>query len=129
MGSSIAWGLARIGQRVAVLDEGDVALRASRGNFALIWVQSKGLGMPEYSHWTLRSASSWPEFAGELKEQTGLDLNYERPGGFHVTLTEQEWQYRDALMKRLAAHPVARHRIRDDGHDRVKAMVPQIGPE
>ena len=40
VGSSIAWGLARIGQRVAVLDEGDVALRASRGNFALIWVQS-----------------------------------------------------------------------------------------
>jgi glycine/D-amino acid oxidase-like deaminating enzyme len=49
VGSAIAWGLARAGQRVAVLDEGDVALRASRGNFALVWVQSKGLGMPAYA--------------------------------------------------------------------------------
>jgi hydrogen cyanide synthase HcnC len=129
VGSSIAWGLARIGQRVAVLDEGDVALRASRGNFALIWVQSKGLGMPEYSHWTLRSANSWAEFAGELKEQTGLDLCYERPGGFHVTLTEQEWLYRDALMKRLAAQPgMPDIKFEMLDHDRVKAMLPQIGP-
>ena len=53
LGAAIAWGLARAGQRVAVLDEGDVALRASRGNFALVWVQSKGLGMPEYAAWTV----------------------------------------------------------------------------
>ncbi|MGH7052139.1 MAG: FAD-dependent oxidoreductase, partial [Acetobacteraceae bacterium] len=46
VGAAIGWGLARLGQRVAVLDEGDVAWRASRGNFALVWVQSKGLGMP-----------------------------------------------------------------------------------
>jgi len=105
VGSSIAWGLARVGQRVAVLDEGDVALRASRGNFALIWVQSKGLGMPAYSHWTLRSANCWAGFASELEEQTGLDLCYERPGGFHVTLTEPEWLHRSALMKRLASQP------------------------
>ena len=48
VGSSVAFGLARQGQRVVVLDEGDVAFRASRGNFALVWVQSKGLGMPAY---------------------------------------------------------------------------------
>ena len=30
MGSAIAWGLAKVGQRVTVLDEGDVAFRASR---------------------------------------------------------------------------------------------------
>lgn len=49
VGSSIAWGLANARQKVAVLDEGDVAYRASRGNFALVWVQGKGLGMPQYS--------------------------------------------------------------------------------
>jgi len=52
VGAAIAWGLARAGTRVVVLDEGDVAFRASRGNFALVWVQSKGLGMPEYAAWT-----------------------------------------------------------------------------
>jgi glycine/D-amino acid oxidase-like deaminating enzyme len=32
VGTALAYGLARKGLRVAVLDEGDVALRASRGN-------------------------------------------------------------------------------------------------
>ena len=36
VGAAIAWGLARLGKRVTVLDEGDNAFRASRGNFALV---------------------------------------------------------------------------------------------
>ena len=52
-------GTCRLGQRVAVLDEGDVAYRASRGNFALVWVQSKGLGMAAYAGWTKRSSDGW----------------------------------------------------------------------
>ena len=35
VGVATAWGLARAGCRVTVLDEGDNAVRASRGNFAL----------------------------------------------------------------------------------------------
>ena len=38
VGVATAWGLAREGCRVLVLDEGDRAVRASRGNFALVWV-------------------------------------------------------------------------------------------
>src|SRR6202035_3199737 len=34
-GSAIAYGLARAGLRVALVDEGDVAYRASRGHFGL----------------------------------------------------------------------------------------------
>ena len=52
VGVATAWGLAREGCRVVVLDEGDRAVRASRGNFALVWVQSKGLGLAPYAGWT-----------------------------------------------------------------------------
>ena len=41
VGAALAWGLARAGQRVVVLDEGDLATRASRANFALVWVQAR----------------------------------------------------------------------------------------
>jgi octopine oxidase subunit B len=34
VGMAIAWGLVLLGRRVAVLDEGDLEFRASRGNFA-----------------------------------------------------------------------------------------------
>ena len=48
VGAAIGWGIAPSRPRIAILDEGDLALRASRGNFALVWVQGKGAGMPRY---------------------------------------------------------------------------------
>ena len=90
LGISIAWGLQRLGQQVVLLDEGDDATRASRGNFGLIWVQGKGDGLPAYTHWTRRSAALWPEFAKELEDATGLDLELSQPGGVDFCLSEQE---------------------------------------
>ncbi|MFN5722162.1 MAG: FAD-dependent oxidoreductase, partial [Bradyrhizobium sp.] len=68
LGSAIAWGLGRLGKSVAVLDEGDIAKRASRANFALVWVQSKGLGMPAYTVWTVRASEAWGRLASELRK-------------------------------------------------------------
>ena len=130
VGSAIAWGLAREGKRVVVLDEGDVAYRASRGNFALVWVQNKGNGMPQYGAWTLDSMEKWPAFAQMLLEQTGLDVKYERPGGFHMALSDRELEYRDMQMKKLHAQPGMPHyeyEIMD--HARVRGFLPDIGPE
>lgn len=129
VGGAIAWGLARVGQRVAVLDEGDIAYRASRGNFALVWVQNKGIGMAPYGAWTLGSADAWPGFAAQLAEQTGLDVKYERPGGFHMALSERELEFRAAQLKRLHAQPGMPHydyEIMD--HARVRSFLPELGP-
>ncbi len=71
VGGAIAWGAARAGARTALLDEGDIAFRAARGNFGLVWVQSKGAGMPPYAHWTRRSAELWPSLADMLLGTTG----------------------------------------------------------
>jgi glycine/D-amino acid oxidase-like deaminating enzyme len=130
LGSAIAWGLGRIGQRVAVLDEGDIAKRASRANFALVWVQSKGLGMPAYTGWTVRSSKAWPALAAELKEQTGLDVVLQQNGGFHLTLGEDEYEARTALVARMHNQVGAA----DYGMEmmpaaEVKKMLPLIGPE
>ena len=130
VGSSIAWGLAKIGKHVAVLDEGDVAYRASRGNFALVWVQNKGLGMPQYGAWTMGSAQAWPGFARTLLEETGLDVKYENPGGFHMTLSERELEFRAAQLKRLHTQPGMPHYDYEMlDHEGVKRVLPDIGPE
>ena len=65
VGTSIAYGLAKTGDRVVLLDEGDDAFRAARGNFGLVWVQGKGLGNPDYARWTLRAAAAWKAFGQE----------------------------------------------------------------
>lgn len=101
VGGAIALGLARSGARVIVLDEGDVAFRASRGNFALVWVQSKGLGLPEYALWTRRSAQDWHELAAILKDEGGIDVVHSQPGGFVPCLSEAELEKRTTAMRRL----------------------------
>jgi glycine/D-amino acid oxidase-like deaminating enzyme len=130
VGAAIAWGLARAGARIAVLDEGDVAFRASRGKFALVWVQGKGLGLPEYAAWTKRSSDLWGEFARLLPDETGLDVAFRRPGGFHLCLSDREIENRAHMLARLHNQP---DMVRCDYEmldaARVKAMLPQVGPE
>src|SRR4051794_36141666 len=104
VGASIAWGLSRVGKRVTILDEGDDAYRASRGNFALVWVQSKGLGMAAYAAWSVRSSNAWAGLAAALKDETGIDLAHQRPGGLMLSLSDAEQERRGAPMRR-APHP------------------------
>jgi glycine/D-amino acid oxidase-like deaminating enzyme len=130
VGAAIAWGLARTGVRVVVLDEGDVAFRASRGNFALVWVQGKGLGLPEYAAWTKRSSDLWGEFARLLQEETGLDVAFRRPGGFHLCLSDREVENRAHMLARLHNQPdMVRYDYEMLDAARVKAMLPRVGPE
>src|SRR5690606_739496 len=88
VGAAVDYGLARAGEDVALIDEGDVAFRAARGNFGNVWVQGKGAGVPAYADLTRAAALLWPDFAAELQEATGIDLHYRRPGAFFFCLTE-----------------------------------------
>jgi glycine/D-amino acid oxidase-like deaminating enzyme len=128
VGAAVGWGLARIGQRVAVLDEGDDARRASRGNFALVWVQSKGLGMAEYAGWTVRSSNAWGGLADELRRETDIDVHFERPGGFHLALSETELERRAQTLRRLHNQPgMVGYETRILGAADVRKMLPDIG--
>jgi glycine/D-amino acid oxidase-like deaminating enzyme len=103
VGAAIACGLAEQGLDTLLLDEGDIAHRASRGNFGLVWVQSKGLGAPHYQRWSRHSAAAWPAFAAALAARTGLDTALEQPGGLHLCLSEDEFAARAARMERMRA--------------------------
>jgi len=130
VGVATAWGLAREGCRVVVLDEGDRAVRASRGNFALVWVQSKGLGLAPYAGWTIRSSSAWRGFSDLLKQETGLDVCFQRPGGFHLALSEKELEARAAILQRLHNQPgIVDYHTEILDHAQVAKMLPDIGPE
>src|SRR5918993_4337006 len=105
VGAAIARGLAGRGLGTVILDEGDVAHRASRGNFALVWVQSKGLGMARYGAWTRLSSDSWAEFARELRDETGTDVAHQRPGGFTLALSEEELEKCLSALVRMHNQP------------------------
>ncbi|HEY8612039.1 MAG TPA: FAD-dependent oxidoreductase [Roseomonas sp.] len=128
VGMAIAYGLQKRGLSTVLLDEGDVAHRASRGNFGLVWVQSKGLGAPHYQRWTRGSAGAWPGLAAELTERTGLDTGLHQPGGLHLCLSEQEFEARAAYMARLqseAGNFGLEYRMLS--HAETAGMLPGIG--
>ena len=130
VGASVAYGLARGGTRVMLLDEGDVAHRASRGNFALVWVQSKGAGLPEYAAWTQLSARHWPALAENLRADAGVDVALQQPGGFTFALSEAELDRRVAAMQRLNQQPggvPTPYEVLD--HAATARTLPGIGPE
>jgi hydrogen cyanide synthase HcnC len=130
VGAAIGYGLAKRGLKVLMLDEGDVARRASRGNFALVWVQSKGLGMPAYAEWTRRSSDHWGAFAGELEDRAGFSLAYRRPGGFHLCLRQDELERRAANINRLHNQAGTEpYRIDVLDGDEVRRHLPEVGPE
>jgi glycine/D-amino acid oxidase-like deaminating enzyme len=104
VGAATAFGLQRLGLKCLMLDEGDVAFRAARGNFGLVWVQGKGVDFPPYARWTETSASLWQELAGEIRETTGVETGYSRPGGLDLFLSEEEQTAKLERYRRLAQH-------------------------
>ena len=127
VGMAVGWGLLRQGARVLVLDEGDAALRAARGNFGLIWVQGKGIGLPAYARWTRRSSDLWAVFAQELAQETSIDLQYSRPGGLHFCLSAAEFDEEDRRMRRLSSAPASDFTYGMLDRNAVRARVAGLG--
>jgi len=129
VGGAVAYGLSKQCSSVALLDEGDIALRASRGNFGLVWVQGKGVDFPAYSDWTRRSVELWPQLVEELKELTGTELAYSKPGGLHICVDEAEYAEREQTLQTLQAQTDGRFTFEMLDHQAARELAPAIAPE
>ncbi len=129
VGAAIAYGLAGLKLDTVLIDEGDVAFRAARGNFGLVWVQSKGIGCPPYANLTRGSADHWLSLAEELNEVAGVDVAYSRQGGVHLCLGEAEFSERAALMKQLEAETQGDFKYEMLNYRALAEMLPGLGPD
>lgn len=127
IGAALAYGLARAGLKTVMLDEGDSALRAARGNFGLIWVQGKGVDAPAYADWTQASSDLWPDFAAELEDVTSVKLGYARPGGVDLCLSQGEMDARAAEMARLRKQTDGRFQYEMLDRRALGAKLPALG--
>jgi len=130
VGSALAFGLGEQGLRVIVLDESDVAYRAARGNFGLIWVHNKGPGFPAYARWTRKSADLWPAFAETLCGILGMDIGYRASGGLHLCIGEKEAADREGLLAQMysEAKP-GEYSARMLTRAELDTMLPGLGPD
>lgn len=129
IGAAVAYGLASLGRKTLVLDGPDTAPRASRGNFGLVWVHGKGLGMRPYARWSLASADLYADFTAELTARSGVECSYRRTGGVWLTLGEGEFAAHKQLIARLHAEAGAEgYRAQLLGRDEIERLMPGVGP-
>lgn len=129
VGLSIAWGLLRRGLGVTVLDGDDGAFRASRGNFGLVWVQSKGMTQPRYAQWSQASAAAWAGFAAELGAATGIDSGLEQNGGYDLHFSEETLQATVGKYAALKQQLGGDYPFEVLGHNALRKQEPHIGPK
>ncbi|RQR69846.1 MULTISPECIES: NAD(P)/FAD-dependent oxidoreductase [unclassified Burkholderia] len=127
VGSAVAYGIARQGAHVLVVDEGDDAFGASVGNFGLVWVQGKGIGLPAYTTWTRESARLWPAFADELRDETGVDAQLLQPGGFDLCFSDEELQERGRQLLQLSGDADGDYPFEVLDAVDLRARIPEIG--
>lgn len=127
VGSAIAYGLSLQGLSVVLLDEGDNAFRASRGNFGLVWVQGKGDRLPDYALWTRNSADLWPDFAEELRKSSGVDVGYSKPGGYAFCMSEAEYEARETLLNGMRRNTTGGYDFKMVDREDLRQIMPQIG--
>lgn len=128
VGAAIAYGAARCGVSVRVLDQGDTAFRASRGNFGLVWLSSKGGGMPEYSIWTRNAVEQWQGLHQDLLVRTGVDSGLSQKGGFWLGFSDAEVQSRADLLARIDREAGGvPFKMMDNSE--IRQFLPDIGPK
>ncbi|WP_248797654.1 NAD(P)/FAD-dependent oxidoreductase [Pseudomonas sp. MWU13-2105] len=128
VGLSIAYGLALLGRQVSILDEGDEAFRAARGNFGLLWVQGKGYGMSPYAQWTRESVVLWPRFAASLQADTGIDIHLRQAGGFQLCLSDDELAEESRRMHWLREAMNGDYPFELLDSAQLRARLPGVGP-
>ncbi|MEH6578349.1 MAG: FAD-dependent oxidoreductase [Amphritea sp.] len=129
VGLAVALGIQEKGQQVTIYDEGDIAFRASRGNFGLVWVQGKGDSYPAYANLTRLSARLWGDMAASLEESTGIDIQLSQKGGLFICLSENELAQRAKMLEQMALYHTEGYPFEVLDHQQLKEMVPEIGPE
>ncbi len=129
VGSALAYGLARSGAAVLLLDGDDDSFHASGGNFGLVWVQGKGLAMPEYAALSRRSADIWGDFSQMLAEESGIETGYRQTGGIKIALDETELEAFETLVRRMHNQPPpggSDTRMLD--RKAMRELIPELGP-
>ncbi|XYK82898.1 MAG: NAD(P)/FAD-dependent oxidoreductase [Labrenzia sp.] len=127
VGLSVAWGLLKRNLKVIVFDGEDGSFRASRGNFGLVWVQHKGLKQPAYARWSQASAAAWSNFAEQLTDATGLDLQLEQNGGYDLHFSEETLAQTVAKYETLKESLGGNYPFEVLGHNALRKEEPAIG--
>ncbi len=94
IGSSIAWRLAQTGLSVTVFERGRVGCEASRAAAGMLSPQGESQTPGPFFDLCLRSRAMYRDFADELTEASGIDVEYKDEGTLFVVLEGEDEEER-----------------------------------
>jgi glycine oxidase len=125
IGCSIAWRLAQRGRRVVLLDRGEPAGEASSAAGGALIPTAGGVSQPLLALY-LRSLAQYPAFMDEVREATGIAVEYRAPGGLVLALDEaREAELRPHAERQRAAGV----RVEWLSGDDVRRLEPAVTPD
>ncbi|MFN0084843.1 MAG: glycine oxidase ThiO [Blastocatellia bacterium] len=90
IGCSIAWRLAQGGMRVVVIERGEAGKEASWAAGGILGPLAEADRADEFYHLAAASRAMYPGFARELREASGIDIEYRTEGTLHLALDEKD---------------------------------------
>lgn len=118
IGCALAWRLGQAGMRVVVIERGDVGREASWAAGGMLAPLAEANQADAFFELAVASRAMYAEFARELRQVTGIDIEYRTEGTLYVALTDEDeielerrWQWQQAAglnVKKLNADGVRR---------------------
>ncbi|MCI0488862.1 MAG: glycine oxidase ThiO [Blastocatellia bacterium] len=90
IGCSIALGLAQAGLKVAVIERGRAGCEASRAAAGMLSPQTEAPGPGPFFDLCLRSRSMYRDFAAQITELSGIDVQYRDEGSLCLILESED---------------------------------------
>ncbi|MGH9754873.1 MAG: glycine oxidase ThiO [Blastocatellia bacterium] len=113
IGCAIAWRLGQAGMSVVVVERGRVGGEASHAAGGMLVPLAEAEDKDDFFNFTVAGLAMYADFARELKESSGVDIEYRAEGTLYMALTEEDeveldrrwrWQHEAGLnVKRLNA--------------------------
>ena len=123
IGLSLAWDLARHGQSVQVIDQGEPGREASWAGAGILSAAVRRAGQHPYEQLCGLASELHPRWAAELQAATGIDNGYRRCGGLFLARTPGEAAALAAWAGTLCEEGIEVQRLTAE---RLAAMEPQL---
>jgi glycine oxidase len=125
VGGSIAYVLARGGLKVCVMERGAVGSGASGHGHGVLSLVGNDFRQGPHFMLGLASARAYPDFAGEVKEASGVDPLYHELPSLSLALIEEE----ERIFKGVLGWQGEHLDLRWVGMDEARQLEPRITPE
>ncbi|HUX88054.1 MAG TPA: FAD-dependent oxidoreductase [Chloroflexota bacterium] len=124
IGSAIAWRLQQAGRRVILFERGEPGAEASSAAVGLLLPEAGREGGPDLLALWQESLDRYPAFIGELRETTGVAVEFRQTGSLALALNAAE---SDVLSRRFRAQVAVKIPAELLSGDDARAIEPALG--